>query len=103
MIYFFFVTMHMEDLTPLEATELLLVIFQSLFSWFLTWNQSQRQYGISCQKLNGITIPGNNKKIAGKGSVQTQKAGKREHVKVKRFAKVCLGFGQEDIQTSSMS
>lgn len=62
MIYFFSVTMHMEDVIPLEATGLLFVILKSLFSLFLTWNHSQIQFGVSCQKFNGIIIPGNNKK-----------------------------------------
>lgn len=51
MIYFFSVTMHMEDVIPLEATGLLFVILKSLFSLFLTWNHSQIQFGVSCQNL----------------------------------------------------
>lgn len=57
-----------ELTSPLEATGPLIVILQSLFSLFLTWNHSQIQLGISCPKFVGITIPGNIKKKAGKGS-----------------------------------
>lgn len=61
---FLFYCMQIEDLTltPPEATGLLIVVLQSLFSLFFTWNHSQIQFGISCPTFNGITISGNIKK-----------------------------------------